>query len=293
MREGGEISVYYDPMIAKLVSYGDDRPTAVARLQRALDSFRIRGVSHNMGFLGAVLKHPRFQEGRLTTGFIDEEYADGFDPTSYTEGEWEHFSAVAVTMTVRERERELAITGQLGSYRSSLGTNWVVVSGEHRASYTIERLAGIDRITDADGNVCEVTTGWTPGESVFDGQINGEDVTVQVDRVGNGLLLHYRGVALPLLVMSPRTAELQALMPEKEAVDNSRFLLCPMPGLLISVSVEVGMEVKAGQELAVVEAMKMENVLRAERDATVASIAAKPGDTLAVDQPVLEFVVEA
>jgi len=280
--EGGEISMFYDPMIAKLVGGGATRNDAIAQIRDALDAFHIRGISHNVPFLAAVLAHPRFTEGRLSTGFIEEEYPDGLQPRPLTNTETALFVAVTAVLQHRNVVRR----------SEAAGSAWVMRIGGD--DYPVEVAVNGDDCVVAieidDALVQQnLTSAWRPGDAIFTGTVDGEDIRVQADRLGIGWRLFHAGMQADLQALSPRAAELSRMMPVKEPPDLSRFLLSPMPGLLIRVAVEEGDEVKAGEELAVVEAMKMENVLRAERDGVVRTVHAAAGDSLAVDQSILEF----
>ena len=286
--EGSEISMYYDPMIAKLVTKGQDRAGAIAAMQSALDSYYVRGINHNMSFLTALISHPRFVEGRLTTAFIDEEYPDGFAGAP-REGEvLDVLLASGVLMHRRRAARAGTIDGQLAHYRPTFGADWVVgLDGDYHEVSVASVEDGFD--VDLGGRLIAVRSYWRPGEHLFTGTVNGRHVVVQVDVAAAGFLLRHGGIEARVTVRRPRAAELAALMPEKVPPDTSKYLLCPMPGLIISLAVDEGEEVKAGQALAVVEAMKMENILRAERDGVVAALKAGPGDSLAVDDVIMEF----
>ncbi len=293
--EGSEISMYYDPMIAKLVSYGATRDKAIAEMRRALDGYYVRGVNHNMQFLSAVMQHPRFVAGNLTTGFIDEEFPDGFKGVTPGSAETGTLAAIAaaVAQIVRERERSIGPDEPA----SAEPAHWVVQLGADYVDTFIEGEPGDVEVTigrpSADGaddrTIVPVLTGWRPGEPLFRGQVGGAQVTAQIDPKGSGWQIGHGGVAVTARVLRPGVARLAATMPVKEAPDMSKFLLSPMPGLLVSVAVTGGQCVKAGEELAVVEAMKMENVLRAEQDGEVKAVHANPGDSLTVDQKIVEF----
>ncbi len=280
--EGGEISMFYDPMIAKLVVGGMTRGAAIKQIRDALDAFYIRGISHNIPFLSAVLAHPRFIEGRLSTGFIEEEYPDGLQPRALTNMETALFAALTAVLHHRNMMRRSGADG----------SGWVMRIDD--VDYPVEIAADGDECVVAveiDDALVQrnISSGWRPGEPVFKGSVDGEDICVQADRLGIGWRLFHAGMQADIQVLPPRAAEFSRLMPVKEPPDLSRFLLSPMPGLLIRVAVGEGDEVKAGEELAVVEAMKMENVLRAERDGVVRTVHASAGDSLAVDQSILEF----
>ncbi|MDR4305278.1 acetyl/propionyl/methylcrotonyl-CoA carboxylase subunit alpha [Chelatococcus sambhunathii] len=294
--EGGEISLHYDPMIAKLVTHGPDRLTAIEAQGRALDAFGIDGIQHNIPFLTALMEHPRWREGNLSTGFIAEEFPDGFAPRK-PEGEVAAtLVAIAAQIDWLVMERRRLISNQLrkgAATKERMRT--VLLDGEPtRVETSADGDVVIVRALDEKGEeirVQRVVTGWKPGEPVWRGEIDGVDVAAQVRKRGNvyGYDIAHRGVAVYARVHGARIAELYALMPEKQVADTSKQLLCPMPGLVVSIAVEEGQEVKTGETLAVVEAMKMENVLRAERDGKVAKINAKAGDSLAVDAVILEF----
>jgi propionyl-CoA carboxylase alpha chain len=275
--EGGEISMFYDPMIAKLCSYGKTRDAAIARMRRALDEFYVRGVSHNVPFLAALMAHPRFAAGRLTTNFIAEEFKGGFTAAHLPPRDPAVLAAIgAIVERVRDERR--------GTTQDSR----VVMLNRKPVPLAVTG-SGSDFAVDVDGRRIAVETDWSPGEPLFHGTVDGEAVAVQVDAVGSGWRLVHEGGQADVLVLTPRQAELYALMPVKAAPDTSKFLLSPMPGLLASVAVSEGQEVKAGEALAVVEAMKMENVLRAVQDGTVKTLHAKAGDSLKVDQKIIEF----
>jgi propionyl-CoA carboxylase alpha chain len=275
--EGGEISMFYDPMIAKLCSYGKTRNAAIDRMRRALDEFYVRGVSHNVPFLAALMAHPRFRAGKLTTNFIAEEFKRGFTAAHLPPRDPAVLAAVAA---IAERVRD----ERSGTTQDSR----VVMLNREPVKLTVTG-AGSDFVVDLGSRRIAIETGWSPGEPLFHAKIDGEALVVQVDAVGSGWRLINEGGQAEALVLTPRQAELYALMPVKAAPDTSKFLLSPMPGLLASVAVKEGQEVKAGEALAVVEAMKMENVLRAAQDGTVKVLHAKVGDSLKVDQKILEF----
>jgi propionyl-CoA carboxylase alpha chain len=286
--EGAEISMFYDPMIAKLITHGADRPAAVAAMREALDGFYIRGIGHNLPFLSALMAHPRFQAGRLSTGFIAEEYPDGFRGVALEPEAMADLVAVAATVHHQYERRAHARPPHFQAKGSKVGGDWVVkIDGVPHAISVVETASGFAVV---GGNRSrEVISAWRLGDPLYHGRIDGRAITVQIDRAGVGYRLFHGGAGVKAMVLTPRAAELDAHMPEKQAPDMSRFLLSPMPGLLVSLAVVAGEEVKSGQTLCVVEAMKMENVLKAERDGKVAKLHAKPGDSLAVDQIILEF----
>ena len=286
--EGAEISINYDPMIAKVVGFGDKREVARAHLIEALDGFLIRGLNQNIGFLSALLERQRFADGKLTTNFIAEEFPAGFAEIALPADALPSLVAIAVVIARRVAESETAIGGQLAGHEAKPLADWSVILGETAYLAHIAVEGGGYRVSNGGINAL-VASSWRPGEPLFRGEVDGKPVTAQVDRDGIFHRLTYRGVTSPVKVLPPRAADLLAKMPVKPEPDHSRHLLSPMPGLLVSLAVREGQEVKAGEALAVVEAMKMENVLRAERDATVAKVRAKTGDSLAVDQVILEF----
>ena len=286
--EGGEVSMFYDPMIAKLVTYGKDRDEAIERMQQALDEYYIRGVQHNISFLNALMVHPRFKEGRLTTNFIAEEYPDGFNAEMVPKEDPAKPIVVAAMIHRNYMDRAANLSGQVPGYGRKVNDDWaVIINSETHLVRVVPKEYGYE--VSYDGKEYCVTTDWALGQPLFEGMINDEPVCFQVEREGLWYQLYHRGARTDALVTTPSAAKLHALMPEKEAPDLSKFLLSPMPGLLVKVSVEAGQEVKAGEELAVIEAMKMENVLRAEQDAVDAKICAESGDSLMVDQTIIEF----
>ncbi|MFZ5792157.1 MAG: acetyl-CoA carboxylase biotin carboxylase subunit [Pseudomonadota bacterium] len=286
--EGAEISMFYDPMIAKVIGSGSDRRQAIGALREALDGFYIRGVGHNIPFLSTLLGHPRFVEGRLSTNFIAEEFPDGFHGAHLHEEHRRQVIAVAAMIHHRYQARDQQVSGRLHPPKPASGGDWVVMIDREPTPVTIVETAGGYAVINGEASH-ELIGDWRIGEPLYQGRINGHPIAVQIDRKGIGYKLTYAGAEIVAQVFSPRAAELARLMPVKAPPDMSRFLLSPMPGLLVSVAATIGQEVKAGQELAVVEAMKMENLLRAERDGKVAKLHAQPGDSLAVDQPILEF----
>jgi propionyl-CoA carboxylase alpha chain len=288
VREGGEVGIHYDPMIAKVIASGADREAAIGRLRLALDAFHIRGVSHNLGFLAAVVAHPRFGQGLLSTAFIDEEWADGFHGADVGGDTAVLLCATAACVHRRREERAAGISGQLAGRRRTLPAEWsVTLDGAHHGVAVVPDGAGFEVTVDGARHALDLD--WRSGAPVARVRLDGVEASLQVAANGIGYRLAHGGAEADVLVLKGRAAELHRLMPVKAAPDASRFLLSPMPGLLVSVAVAAGQEVKPGDELAVVEAMKMENVLRAGRACVVAAVKAAPGDSLAVDQPILEF----
>jgi propionyl-CoA carboxylase alpha chain len=277
--EGGEISIWYDPMIAKLCTHAPTRAEAVHAMGKALDAFYIEGIQHNVPFLSAIMQNKRWQSGNLSTGFIAEEFPEGFHGTTLSPELKSTLSKVAAVLDHCENRRKRAINVQMTGKTVSFSRQRVVRLGKDWIE--VEVSEEIDGLADLSG--------WYRGEPVFSGVIDGEPVTVQVKPILNGFRLSYQGVVVDAHVFTAREAELARLMPEKAAADTSKKLLCPMPGLVVQITVAEGHEVKAGESLAIVEAMKMENILRAERDVTVKKINAKKGDSLAVDAVIMEF----
>jgi propionyl-CoA carboxylase alpha chain len=275
--EGGEISMFYDPMIAKLCTYGKTRIDAIERMRRALDEFYVRGVSHNVPFLAALMAHPRFREGRLTTNFIAEEFKGGFTAAHLPPRDPAMLAGIAA---VADRIK----AARLGTVQDDR----VVMLNRDPVALAVTG-GGSDFEVDVAGRPLAIETAWWPGEPLMHAKVDRQPLVVQIDAMGAGWRLIHEGGQAEALVLTPRQAELYGLMPVKAAPDTSKFLLSPMPGLLASVAVSEGQEVKTGEVLAVVEAMKMENVLRATRDGTVKTLHAKAGDSLRVDQKIIEF----
>lgn len=288
--EGGEISMFYDPMIAKLVTHGETREAATAAMQSALDAYVIRGVQHNIPFLAALMRHPSFQSGELTTGFIDEHFPEGFDSNAEPISDSTLLAcAVAVCQAIRD-DNCLTIDGQLNTPSFPALTRYQIVGLADKDIPVGIAMSATGWLVNVDGEEHTLDTNWRPGKLLFTAELDGVQHSVQVDRDGMNWRLTHRGRVVALKVLSPRAAELQKLMPEKVAPDMSRYLQSPMPGLLVRMSVATGDSVKAGQELAVIEAMKMENVLLAERDTVVKEVFCEAGQSLEVDQIILEFV---
>ncbi len=291
--EGGEISLYYDPMIAKLCTHAPTRELAIDHMADALDGFRIRGIQHNVAFLAAVMMQDRFRDGRLTTNYIAEEFPDGFSGAELKESDRLWLSAIAAFMHSKDVARRFAVEGQAFEREAEKSFEWAVSVGVQKVIAIValeENGATVSIAEDIDSaNQYTIESAWSPGDATIEARVNGTDVLVQSDRHMEARTLSYRGTKNDFYVRTPRAADLSVFMPEKVAADTSKFLMCPMPGLVVSINVEEGQEVKAGEALAVVEAMKMENVLSAERDAVVSKILAKAGDSLAVDEVIMEF----
>ncbi len=277
--EGGEISIFYDPMIAKLIACGETRDQALSRMRDSLDRFYIRGIEHNIPFLSAMMKHPRFVEGQLTTGFIEEEFPEGFSEKHLRPENESLLVAVAAT-----------IQHEAGSNRVDECEFVAFIKDEERTEHVV-RTNRTSRgwLAWVNNKEFEISTSWKLGNLMYLGTINGTDVCIQVERDDVSYTLNHAGGRLIVKVLPPHVAPLQRLMPDKVPPDTSKFLLSPMPGLLVRLAVTVGQQVNAGEELAVVEAMKMENILRAERDGVIGIVHAAPGDSLLVDQKILEF----
>ena len=300
--EGGEVSMFYDPMIAKLITYGEDRTAAIDNMLEALDHYYIRGVRHNIGFLSALMMNQRFIRGELTTDFIADEFPDGFNASLLVQNDPLICTLVAAAVHQLCEERASLISGQLEGREHIAAKDWVVIDGERQIPLSVELDEEgylISTNTPDQQSGFRIDSDWRPGDPLFKGMLidtdgsefgdGGSALCLQIEITDRGYSLNYRGAEANLQVLSPRAARLSAHMQAKQPMDMSSFLLSPMPGLLAKLKVEVGQQVKEGEELAVVEAMKMENSLRASRDAVVAKISAAEGDSLLVDEVILEF----
>ncbi len=286
--EGGEVSMFYDPMIAKLITWAPTREAAIDAQVTALDSFQIDGVSDNIDFLSALMQHPRFRAGKLTTGFIAEEYPDGFHGAPADEELLGDLAALAAIVELTVDTRAAEIDGQLGEPQFPDGTQIVRLAGrDHEVTVTPHENGNL--VSVDDGEEMDVVGDWGPGERLLEAEIDGRHRVVQVVRKGRGWTLATRGAAHHATVMAPHIAAMMKHMIEKLPPDLSRFLIAPMPGLLTRLEVKVGDNVEPGQPVAVVEAMKMENILRAAKSSTVKSVSAGVGDSLSVDQVIVEF----
>jgi len=286
--EGGEVSMYYDPMIAKLVTHGDTRDEAIGHMRSALDRFLIRGVTSNISFLSSLMVHPRFVSGNMSTNMIGEEYPDGFHPADIPHEDPTIFISVAASMLRGYRDRAAQISGQLTGHERRVRDDWVVLMNNKQHPVTVVSVQGGHDV-QYNGKTYAVRSHWEFGQPLFSGSINGSDVFVQVERQDQTYRLFHNGSQADINVITPKVAEYLQYMPVKTPPDMSRFLLSPMPGLLVSLAVEEGQLVNAGEELAVLEAMKMENTLLAERDCVVSKINFAPGASLAVDDKIMEF----
>src|SRR6056297_2746856 len=287
--EGGEISMYYDPMIAKLCTWGPDRAQAIEAMRVALDRFEVEGIGHNLPFVAAVMDHPKFVSGEMTTAFIAEEYPDGFDGVTLSGDDLRRVAASCAAMHRVAEIRRTRVSGRMDNHERHVGADWVVsLQGEQFAVSIAADKEGAS-VTFEDGHSVRVTSDWTPGDQLAELSVDGSPLIPKVGKVSCGFHIRTRGADLKVHVRSPRQAELAALMPEKLPPDTSKMLLCPMPGLIVTVNVAEGDEVQEGQALCTVEAMKMENILRAEKQGVVSKINAGPGDSLAVDDVIMEF----
>ncbi len=287
--EGGEISMYYDPMIAKLCTWGPTREAAIEEMRLALDTFEVEGIGHNLPFCAAVMDHDRFVEGSITTAFIAEEYPEGFQGVRLGDVMLKRVAAATAAMNRVAEIRRTKISGTLGNHERRVGDDWVVsLQGESFALKIAADKAG-STVTFADGTGLRVESDWTPGKSLAKLTVGGEPLVLKVGKIPMGFRIRVRGADLKVHVRTPRQHDLAALMPEKLPPDTSKFLLCPMPGLIVKISVEEGQEVQEGQALATVEAMKMENILKAERKGVVKKINCAAGASLKVDDIIMEF----
>ncbi len=283
VQEGGEVSMFYDPMIAKLVTWGETRDEAADKQIAALDVFEIEGLGHNIDFVSAIMQHPRFRSGELTTGFIAEEYPDGFHGAATSPDIQGKIAAIAGFITTARADRARRVDGQL-AHRLDAPFDWVVKVGDTRFAVAIDA----DEVT-VDGVAVDLAMEYTPGDRLVEAEVDDELLGVKIEPTRTGLKMTTRGAIHKVEILPASIAHLAQHMIEKTPPDLSRFLICPMPGLLVSLNVKEGDKVEAGQPLAVVEAMKMENILRAEKSATVVKVNAKAGESLAVDAVILEL----
>ena len=287
--EGGEISMYYDPMIAKLCTWAPTRGEAIEEMRIALDRFEVEGIGHNIPFLSAVYDHPKFISGEMTTAFIAEEYPEGFDGVTPDESTCRRIAAATVAMHRVAEIRRARISGRLDNHERQVGTEWVVSLAGHAFPVTMSADKEGADIRFEYGASLRVTSNWTPGQPLAELMVDGSPLVLKVAPESNGYRVRYRGADLSVTILSPSHAALAAHMLVKTPPDTSKLLLCPMPGLIVKIDVEQGQEVQEGQALCTVEAMKMENILRAEKKGVVAKINAGPGDSLAVDDVIMEF----
>ncbi|MEL7093091.1 MAG: acetyl/propionyl/methylcrotonyl-CoA carboxylase subunit alpha [Pseudomonadota bacterium] len=287
--EGGEISMYYDPMIAKLCTWGPDRASAIEGMRVALDRFEVEGIGHNLPFVAAVMDHPKFISGDMTTAFIAEEYPDGFDGVTLNQDALKRVAATCAAMHRVAEIRRTRVTGRMDNHERRVGSDWVVSAQGQQFNVAIAADQGGATVSFADGTQHRVTSSWTPGDALAEADVSGTPLVMKVGKITAGFHIRTRGAELKVHIRTPRQAELAALMPEKLPPDTSKLLLCPMPGLVVKVDVEEGEEVQEGQALCTIEAMKMENILRAEKKGIVSKINASAGDSLAVDDVIIEF----
>jgi propionyl-CoA carboxylase alpha chain len=287
--EGGEISMYYDPMIAKLCTWAPTRGAAIEEMRTALDAFEVDGIGHNLPFLSAVMDHPKFVAGDMTTAFIAEEWPEGFQGVTLPEPALRRIAAATAAMNRVAEIRRARISGRMDHHERKVGTDWVVTLGGVSFPVTIAADRTGSDIRFADGEQMRVTSDWTPGNPLARLSVAGEALILKVARATGGFRIRTRGADLRVHVRTPRAHDLALLMPVKVPPDTSKYLLCPMPGLVVKINVAEGDEVQEGQPLCTVEAMKMENILRAERRGTVAKINAAPGASLRVDDIIMEF----
>ena len=287
--EGGEISMYYDPMIAKLCTWAPNREEAIEQMRIALDRFEVEGIGHNLPFLSAVMDHKKFVSGNITTAFIAEEFSEGFTGVDLNNDKIKHLAACAAAMNRVAEIRRTKVSGRMDNHERRVGDDWVVqIDGKVFPVFVSADTAGANVMFE-DGTSIRVSGDWQPGKKLANMSANDNKLVIKINKLTGGFRMRTRGADLRVLVRTPRQAELSKYMREKLLPDTSKLLLCPMPGLIVKIDVEVGQEVQEGQPLCTVEAMKMENILRAERNGIVAKINSNVGDSLAVDDVILEF----
>ena len=287
--EGGEISMYYDPMIAKLCTWAPNRAEAIEQMRIALDRFELEGIGHNLPFLSAVMDHKKFVSGNITTAFIAEEFSEGFNGVDLNNDKIKHLAACAAAMNRVAEIRRTKVSGRMDNHERRVGDDWVVqIDGKVFPVFVSADTAGAN-VKFEDGTSIRVSGDWQPGKKLANMSANDNKLIIKIGKLTGGFRMRTRGADLRVLVRTPRQAELSKYMREKIPPDTSKLLLCPMPGLIVKIDVEVGQEVQEGQPLCTVEAMKMENILKAERTGIVAKINSNVGDSLAVDDVILEF----
>ncbi|MEM8616138.1 MAG: acetyl/propionyl/methylcrotonyl-CoA carboxylase subunit alpha [Pseudomonadota bacterium] len=287
VREGDEISMFYDPMIAKLITHGTSRDHALDVQAAALDRFHIDGIQDNMPFCAAVMDEPRFRSGNITTAYIKDEFPDGFDGVAPTEAQVQMLVAAAVYAHGLQAERAGQITGRM-SPMGDIRRDWVVILGKDYHDVTLDLNPGQAEIT-LNGQTHSLVTSWVPGQPLFEGVLDGQAFAVKLSERTEGLLVRHRGVREMAMVCTPKAAEMHKRLPEKEKPDLSKLIISPMPGLVVSVDVAVGDEVQEGQAVCIVEAMKMQNIIRAETNSTVTAVNVASGESVAADQVMIEF----
>ncbi|NBO21054.1 MAG: biotin/lipoyl-binding protein, partial [Rhodobacteraceae bacterium] len=287
--EGGEISMFYDPMIAKLCTWGPTRLAAIEEMRLALDTFEVEGIGHNLPFVGAVMDHPRFVSGSITTAFIAEEYPDGFQGATLDAATLHRVAAAAAAMNRVAEIRRTRISGTMDNHQRRVGDDWVVsLQGQVYALQTHADKDGTT-IAFADGPRLRVTSDWTPGQALARLTVDGMPLVMKVSKITGGFRLRLRGADLKVHLRTPRQHELAQLMPEKAPPDTSKYLLCPMPGLVVKINVAEGDQVQEGQSLATVEAMKMETGLHADRAATVKALHVHAGSQIEAKDLLIEL----
>ena len=287
--EGGEISMFYDPMIAKLCTWGPTRADAIEEMRLALDTFEVEGIGHNLPFCSAVMDHPRFASGNITTAFIAEEYEGGFTGATLDASLLRRVAAAAAAMNRVAEIRRTRISGTMDNHTRRVGDDWVVSLQGESWPLTIKADPAGSTIVFEDGTDLRVESDWTPGQPLARLTVGGEPLVIKTAKIPMGFRMRLRGADLKVHVQTPRQKALARLMLEKAPPDTSKYLLCPMPGLVVKIAVEEGQEVQEGQALATVEAMKMENILKAERKGVVKAIKARAGASLKVDDVIMEF----
>ncbi|MBS3979166.1 MAG: acetyl/propionyl/methylcrotonyl-CoA carboxylase subunit alpha [Rhodobacteraceae bacterium] len=287
--EGGEISMFYDPMIAKLCTWGPTRADAIEEMRLALDTFEVEGIGHNLPFCSAVMDHPRFASGNITTAFIAEEYEGGFTGATLDSSLLRRVAAAAAAMNRMAEIRRTRISGTMDNHTRRVGDDWVVTLQGISWPVTVKADPAGSTVVFEDGTDLRVESDWTPGQPLARLTVGGEPLVIKTAKIPMGFRMRLRGADLKVHVQSPRQKELAGLMLEKAPPDTSKYLLCPMPGLIVKIAVEEGEEVQEGQALATVEAMKMENILKAERKGVVKKIKASAGASLKVDDVIMEF----
>jgi propionyl-CoA carboxylase alpha chain len=287
--EGGEISMFYDPMIAKLCTWGPTRADAIEEMRLALDTFEVEGIGHNLPFCSTVMDHPRFTSGNITTAFIAEEFPEGFSGATLDAPTLRRLAAAAAAMNRVAEIRRTRISGTMDNHTRRVGDDWVVTAQGTSFAVTVQADHDGSTVVFDDGTDLRVTSDWTPGQPLARLMVGGEPLVIKTAKVPMGFRMRLRGADLKVHVQTPRQKALAGLMLEKAPPDTSKYLLCPMPGLVVKINVGVGDEVQEGQALATVEAMKMENILKAERKGVVKAVKAAPGASLKVDDVILEF----
>ncbi|MFT5260389.1 MAG: propionyl-CoA carboxylase alpha chain [Saprospiraceae bacterium] len=289
IEEGAEISMFYDPMISKLVTHASNREQAISAMQQALNEYYIEGVDTNINFLSAILQEPRFQSGEIDTNFIDTHFPEGYSPSDNCPDDLSQIAAIIATLHFRYRDRAAKITNQVPHTQHTARRDWVAITNKDTAQAIDITGEGGDFTVKIAKQDFQIKDTWKIGNPLYSGEVNGKKISLQINRADYRFTVNHQGYTAQFQILTPGTAALASLMPVKTPPDLSKFLLSPMPGLLVSMNPKVGDSFEAGQELAVVEAMKMENSLRAENACTVKAVHAKPGEILEVDALILEF----